>query len=213
MTFIQQFGHAFGTKRVTITPGSENPERQVAVFDALVQPKSIDFEVDVPVYEGDHLQWEDPRGGTRSTFATDVEVFDAGSRSLRHISVKYGAKAATPRSPASSGHVIVINGNHVNVALEGSTITQQVPVSAGYEALADAVGRALALIEQTQGVDPDEVDAARESATLVVQETAKPEPDQSIIKRLLPTIRGVLTSAANSGAGAAATALVTQLFV
>jgi len=47
---------------------------------------------------------------------------------------------------------------------------------------------------------------------LVLEESAKPEPNSSAIKKLLPTIRGVLTSAAASGAGAAASNLVNQLF-
>ncbi|MGO1735624.1 MAG: hypothetical protein ACTHZ9_04785 [Leucobacter sp.] len=211
MTFIQTFGRTFGTKRVNVTPGAEAPGRNVEVFDGLVQPKSVDFNVDTPIYVGDQLTWDDPRGGQQHVYATHVDVLDAGSRNMRHISVKWAKTPPVPASPSGNGHVIVVNGSNVNIALEGSTITQQVPVAAGYEQLADAVGRALALIEATQGIDPDEVDAAREAATLVVEEAAKTEPDPRVLKKLLLPLRGVLTSAANSGAGAAASALITQL--
>ncbi|ROQ59098.1 hypothetical protein EDF36_2558 [Rathayibacter sp. PhB152] len=107
--------------------------------------------------------------------------------------------------------MIIVNGSNVNVAVEGSSITQQLPVSAGFEKLADAVGRAIAIIEETAGVDPDEVEAARDSATVVLMEASKPAPDESAIKRALPTVKGVLTSAANAGAGALASGLIGQL--
>lgn len=219
MTFIQQFGRTFGTKQVSVTPGPERPGREIQVFEGLVQGKTADFNVDTPIYEGDELEWDDPRGGRRRVYAIKVEALEAGgqmSSFMGHLKVQYAD--SPPRSAATNrgtggGHVIVINGSNVNVALEGSTITQQVPVSAGYESLADAVGRALAIIEQTEGVDLDEVEAAREAATMVVEESAKPDPNPSAIKRLLPTIRGVLASAAAAGAGVAASGLVAQLFV
>lgn len=212
MSFIQTFGRTFGTKRVTVTPGAEQPERAVADFEALVQTDSVDFNVDTPIYEGDLLEWDDPRGAKMRVYASGVEVFDAGSKNLRHISVKWAKNAPLLARPSGAGHTIVVNGSNVNIALEGSTISQQLPVQAEYGVLADAVGRALAYIEQTTGVDPVEVDAAREFATGIIEESAKPSPDVNVIKRLLPTLRGVLTSAANAGAGSAASQLVSQLF-
>lgn len=212
MSFIQVFGGTFGTKKVAVTPGPEAPGRIPTEFDALVQANSVDFNVDTPIYEGDLLEWDDPRGGRKSVYASSVEVFDAGSRNLRHISVKWTSTPPTTPPSRLTGHVIVVNGSNVNIALEGSTITQQVPVQPEYGDLVDAVGRALACIEQTAGVDPVEVEAARDSATGIVEESTKPAPDANAIKRLLPTIRGVLTSAANAGAGSAATQLVSQLF-
>lgn len=204
----------FGTKKVVITPGAEKPGRTPFEAEAMVQPESIFFQVNVPIYSGDRMEWDDPRGSRESAYATEVHVRDQGSSNLRHIEVEYAAAPPTPAVPPShGGHVIVVNGSHVNIAVDGSTVTQQLPVAAGYERLADAVGRALALIERTNGVDPDEVDIARESATSIVAEAAKPNPDQKAIKRLLPALKGVLVSAANAGAGAAASGLVDQLFI
>jgi len=216
MGYLETFGSAFGTKAVRITPGPEKPGREIVEVQAIVQAKSVGFAVDAPVYEGDQLTWADPRGDETTMWAKEVHVSDAKGQAadLAHIRV---VPSTTPpqrsRSTRKAGHTVIINGNHVNVALEGSTITQQVPMSAEYQDLADAVGRALAIIEQTAGVDPEEAEVARESAVRVLEESAKSEPDAGVIKRLLPTLRGVLTSAASSGAGAAASALVHQLFV
>lgn len=215
-SYLETFGSAFGTKTVRITPGPEKPGREVVEVQAIVQSKSIGFAVDAPVYEGDQLTWADPRGGETTMWAAEVHVSDAqgDAADLAHIRVvPSSSRPQQSRSTGVVGHTLIINGSHVNVALEGSTITQQVPVSAGYQDLADAVGRALAIIEQTESVDSDEAAVARESAVRVLEESAKPEPDVGIIKRLLPTIRGVLSAAATSGAGAAASGLVGQLFV
>lgn len=216
MGYLETFGSAFGTKTVRIIPGREKPGREVVEVQAIVQAKSVGFAVDAPVYEGDQLTWADPRGGETTVWAKEVHVSDAQGQAaeLAHIRVVPSTKApGLPLSAGRGGHTVIINGSHVNVALEGSTIAQQMPMSAEYRDLANAVGRALALIEQTAEVDPDEADVAREAAVGVLEESAKPEPDVSVIKRLLPTLRGVLASAASSGAGAAASALVAQLFV
>ena len=215
MGFIQHWGRLLGVKQVTVTPGGEAPGRRIEEYDGLVKPESVDFEVDTPVFEGDVLEWDD-RGVRRRVHVTQVDVFDAAAASsfMQHVAARYSTVAPPPRSSrmtSGGGHTIIVNGSHVNVAVDGSTVTQQLAVSPGYEKLADAVGRALAVIEETSGVDPDEIEAARESATLVVQEVAKPAPNEKAIKRALTVVKGVLTSAANAGAGALASGLISQL--
>lgn len=214
--YLETFGGAFGTKTVRITPGPEKPGREVVEVQAIVQAKSVGFAVDAPVYEGDQLTWADPRGGETTVWAKEVHVSDATGLNADMAHIRVVPSSTDPqraRSTGQVGHTVIINGSHVNVALEGSTITQQMPVTAGYQELADAVGRALAIIERSEGVDPDEAGVAREAAVRVLEEAAKSDPDASVIRRLLPTLRGVLTAAASSGAGAAASALVGQLFV
>lgn len=217
MSFIEHWGRLAGVKQISILPGDESPGRDVQVLAGIVRDDEVDFEVGTPVFEGDQLEWEDPRGGKRKVFVTSVEMREPpiASEFMRHWAAHYSSKAPLSASSShrSGGHTIVVNGSNVNIAIEGSTITQQLPVSGGYEGLADAVGRALALIEETKGVDAEEADAARESATLLLAETTKPEPDRKQIKRLILVLKGVLTSAANAGAGAAATGLIGQLFV
>lgn len=201
-----------GTTKVTLTPGPEKPGRESADFEAVVQPETIFFDVDVPVYRSDRIEWNDPRGGRESAYVTAVKVYNQGSRSVRHIEVKYSSAPPAAASAAHGATVINVHGSqNVNIGLGGSTITQQIAVNPGYEQLADNVGKALAVIEDTAGVDPDEVDAARESVTLVLQEVAKDAPDEKLIKRALTVVKGVLTSAANAGAGALASGLISKL--
>ena len=203
---------------VTVAPGTQMPERGVRQLRGLAKSGAIDFEVDDLVFDGDTLEWDD-RGSRQIAQVTSVEVFDApmASAFMKHISAKYSKRSAgfpgNASGNASGGHMIIVNGSNVNVAVEGSSITQQMPVREGFEKLADAVGRAIAVIEGTAGVDPHEVEVARESATVVLTEMSKPEPDTSAIKRALPSIKGVLTSAANAGAGAIASGLIAQLML
>ena len=216
MTFIQHWGRRIGTKKIAVTPGEVMSSREIASFDGIVRESAVDFDVDTPVFEGDQLEWDD-RGARRKVYAKVVTVHDQSIASsfMRHVSVKFSSKlpAQRRRSSGAGGHVIVVNGNNVNVAFDGSSISQQVEVSPAFGELADAVGRALALIERTEGIDPDEVEAARESATLILEETAKPEPDRSVVRKLILTLKGALSSAATAGAGAAASALVQQLML
>lgn len=206
---------AFGSSAVTITPGAAKPGRDVVVVKGTVQPNTIFFAVDTPVYEGDKLEWNDPRGDREVAYATQVKVYNQGSASVRHIEVRYSSTAPERGATGSHGGTVInVHGSqNVNIGLGGSTVTQQMSVAPGYEKLANAVSEALAVIERTGGVDPDEVDDARESATLVVQEVAKAAPDEKAIKRALTVVKGVLTSAANAGAGAAASGLIGQLFL
>lgn len=218
MGFIQHWGRMGSVKTVTVTPGQQMPERGVQELQGLSKSGAIDFEVEARVFDGDVLEWDD-RGSRQRALVTEVEVFDApmASSFMKHISAKYSKDvlgiARRSAGSASGGHMIIVNGNNVNVAVDGSTISTQVKVAEGFENLADAVGRALAVIEETSGVDPDEVEAARESATRVVEETSKPSPDPGLLKKLLLPLKAVLMSAATAGAGAAATALVSQLVV
>ena len=218
MGFIQHWGRMGSVRTFTVTPGQQLPDRGVHELQGLSKSGAIDFEVDALVFKGDLLEWDD-RGSRQRGVVTEVEVFDApmASSFMKHISARYSKEVlGVPRRSAGStsgGHMIIVNGNNVNVAVDGSTISKQVEVAHGFENLADAVGRALALIEETVGVDPDEVEAARESATHVVEETAKPSPDPGVLKKLLLPLKAVLMSAATAGAGAAATALVSQLVV
>lgn len=212
--FIETIGRTLGTKAVLVSPGEIRPDRAPKEFEAQVQAAKAFFDITTPVYEGDLLEWDDPRGGRKTVYAALVKVNDAGgdAADLAHIAVTFAdSKPSVAR--AASGHHIEVRGNNINLAINGSTITQQMAVSPEWMRLADDVGRALALIEETPDLDDDEVGAARDAATVLLEEVAKSDPDTKVVKRLLPTIRGVLQSAANAGAAAGAAALVGQLFV
>lgn len=85
------------TVQIVRNEGTEHEERFSA--EAHVQPKSGLFGVDTPVYEGDVVEYEDPRGGTTRVVAADVEVFDVGPSQMRHTKVTWG-KAPPPRVAA-----------------------------------------------------------------------------------------------------------------
>jgi hypothetical protein len=216
-SFVEELGADLGTQEVTVSPGTQRPERDAAVFTGVVQAQTAFFNVGSAIFEGDRLAWDDPRGGRRHVYAIQVKVNDAGGEmaEMSHLAVKFDDRPPAYSQPKveHGGHVIIVNGNNVNLAVEGSTITQQVSVTAGYRGLADAIEQSLVLIERTEGLDSEEVEAARDAAAQVLEEATKTKPDDSVIKKLLPTLKGVLMSAASGAAGAAASALVTQLFI
>ncbi|GGD33168.1 hypothetical protein GCM10010915_11960 [Microbacterium faecale] len=217
-SFIEVFGGTFGTKTVRVVPGPEKPEREVAEFEGVVQTKTVGFNVDTPVYEGDELTWADPRGGETTVWASKVDVSDAGGHmasELSHINVTFSKVPPSdePHPAIGGGHTIVVSGSHVNVAVDGSRISQQISVAGGYEQLSDAVGQALALIESCKEVQADEIAVARTAAKTLLEEASKATPDEGAIRRNLPVLRGVLTAVANSTAGALASGLIGQLFI
>lgn len=84
----------FGTTMVTIvhSPGTEDEQR----FDveAHIQAKTGFFAVDTPIYEGDVVEFPDPRGGTARKVAAAVDVNNPTGPSFRgmeHIHVTWGA--------------------------------------------------------------------------------------------------------------------------
>ncbi|MFE6254563.1 hypothetical protein [Agromyces sp. NPDC057865] len=219
--FIATMGRSFGTTNVVVVHqrGQEDEERHE--LEAQVQGSKAYFDIDAPVYDGDEIEIPDPRGagGTRTVYVTNVKINQAPmSSSMSHLAVSYSATPpVAPVSPESSqvfnGPVVVVSGSHVNVAFDKGKISQQQPVSPGYEQLAQAVGDALKAIEATHGLDPDERENAREASAAVLGEVVKPDPDRSIVKRGLAMLRGTLQAAIAAGAGAVAKGLIEQLFV
>lgn len=94
---LPSIARAHGTKKVTIIhlEGTEDETRFET--EAMVQPRSGFFDVTTPVYEGDTIEFADPRGGVDRKIAAEVKVNDMGSRQLRHTEVVWG-KAPAPRS-------------------------------------------------------------------------------------------------------------------
>ncbi len=84
----------FGTTTVTIVhhPGTAEEERFEA--EAHVQAKTAYFAVDTPIYEGDVVEFPDPRGGMARKVAASVDVNNpTGSafRGMEHIRVTWGS--------------------------------------------------------------------------------------------------------------------------
>ncbi|MET0886124.1 MAG: hypothetical protein ABWX92_06700 [Mycetocola sp.] len=220
-SFISNIGRTFGTQEVVLirNAGQEGEVRHEV--KSQVQGAKAFFDIDAPVYDGDIMEVPDPRGGTRTLYITAVKINQAGGGTPSHMShIVASFSERPPRSQERSGsqiihgNAIIVSGSHVNVALDNARIDQSATtVSVGYEELARTVKAVLELLENTDGLDEDEVEAAHEAATSVLNEIVKPEPNRSVLKKLLPTLRGVLQSVATGASSAAATGLIGQLFI
>lgn len=84
----------FGITKVTVVhdPGTEDEEHFET--EAHIQATTGFFAVDTPIYEGDVVEFPDPRGGTTKKVAATVDVNNpTGSsfRGMQHIHVTWGA--------------------------------------------------------------------------------------------------------------------------
>lgn len=190
-------------------------------LEAQVQAKKAFFDVDAPVYQGDRMELRDPRGGTRLVWITDVKINQAGgtvSSFMSHIAATFVEKEPAPREIVTNqqivhGDAIIVSGDHVNIATRGSSVTQQSPVTAGYEGLAKAVKQALELIDADKSIDPAERITASDASKQILEELTSDEPDQGKLRGSLTVLRGVLVAGANSAAAAVASGLVQQLLL
>jgi hypothetical protein len=219
-SFIQHIGREFGTQRVVVINKPGTPDEVRYDLEAQVQSKKAFFDVDAPVYKGDQMELADPRGGTRTVWITDVDISQAGGQVwswMSHISATYSDQEPRPatsqRPQVIHGDNIVISGSHVNVATHGGSVSQQVPVTSGYEDLARAVKDALELLASDSDLDEDDRATAQDASAAVLEEIVKESPDHSRVKKSLAALRGVLASATNAAAAAAASGLIQQLVV
>ncbi|MBD3781848.1 MAG: TIGR02391 family protein [Micrococcales bacterium] len=93
MTPLPSHFQAFGITKVTVVhnPGSADEERFET--EAHIQAKTAFFAVDTPIYEGDVVEFPDPRGGIARKVAASVDVNNpTGSsfRGMEHIHVTWG---------------------------------------------------------------------------------------------------------------------------
>lgn len=83
----------FGVTTVTVVrnPGAVEEERFET--EAHVQAKTAFFAVDTPIYEGDVVEFKDPRGGLARKVAAEVDVNNppgSSFRGMEHIHVTWG---------------------------------------------------------------------------------------------------------------------------
>jgi uncharacterized protein (TIGR02391 family) len=100
--FLSGMGGAFGTEKVVIIrdEGGQDETRTETV--AHIQAESGFFEVDTPIYEGDIVELDDPRGGRERRLVRDVQINNprgASFRSMAHIQVKWGKAPAVRSAP------------------------------------------------------------------------------------------------------------------
>lgn len=94
-----------------------------------------------------------------------------------------------------NGPVVTVNGDHAQLAWDSQSVTQtqanSEQIAAGYERLAQVLADMLANLPSFQLNENDEAEI-RENTNIVLQEVVKPEPDQSIVRRCVTLIKGLL---------------------
>lgn len=84
----------FGITRVTVIHNAGTEDEERFETEAHIQAKTAFFAVDTPIYEGDVVEFPDPRGGPARKVAASVDVNNpTGSsfRGMEHIHVTWGA--------------------------------------------------------------------------------------------------------------------------
>lgn len=219
-SFMEDMARTFGTRMVSVVHNAgQHDEVRHDEVEALVQQKSAMFAVDAPVHEGDRLELPDPRGGIRTLYVTHVKITEVGDvgdfgPDLDHIEAAFRDSPPQPTERAQHvyGDQYVITGsNGVNIVTRGGTLNQT--ATPGYEELAQRIQQVLDVLNTTGDLDEEEREVGRDAASTALDELVQPEPNQRVVKGALAALRGVLGSAANAGAGAAASGLVGQLFL
>lgn len=219
MSFVQHMGRTFGTQQVVVIHTSDGGEEERTQLEAQVQSKKAFFDADAPVYLGDRMEIVDPRGGVRLVWITEVDINQAGGgipSYMSHIEATFVEQEPTPTYRAQAHHIIqgdaiIITGNHVNVATHGGSVSQQLPVTPGYEDLARAVKEALQLIDSDESIDAVDRAVADDASSSLLDEIVKEKPDHKVLRGSLAILRGVLVAGTNAAASAVGSGLVHQL--
>lgn len=222
-SFLQGVGSHFPQQDVVIIHCAGTDQEQRNSVRAIVQSRSAQFDLDTPIYEGDVVELEDPRGGKRRLSVDQVDINDVRGgpafHGMSHISVKWSDARRSPGpmrggDTTYNGPVVVVKGDHAQIAWDNAAVTQSsapAQVAPGFEDLAHAVIRALKLLSTSDGIDADDRAIGSRAGEEVLQEIVKPAPDKSVVRRGLAALRGLLVTMGTSAAGAAARELIERL--
>lgn len=89
----------FGHETVTVIQGEGTDDEKRFTIEAHIQPESGFVAVDTPIYEGDVVEVDDPRGGVERRLVSEVRIYDPKGptfRNMRYTEIKFG-KAPSPR--------------------------------------------------------------------------------------------------------------------
>ncbi|TWH52621.1 hypothetical protein L612_002000000320 [Rhodococcus rhodochrous J38] len=224
-SFTTGFGSNFPQHDVEIIHAAGTPEERRYPVRAMIQSEAGYFDLDTPIYEGDIVELEDPRGGRRQLHVERVDIRDHRNSPdfawSSNITAYWGIPRAKSPTTTYHGPVVNINGSHAQVAWDNSgTVNQNSTpqaVTEGYENLARAVADALELISKSANVEPDERELAEETGHAILAEVVETEPNRSAIKRSLATLRGIIAplamTAAVTGTEAGVQQLIEQLAI
>jgi hypothetical protein len=92
-SFLTGHGAHFPQEDVVVIHGLGKPNESRHGVRAHVQARTAFFDVDAPVYEGDFVEIEDPRGGVRRVEVIEVKINDVrgahGLEGMSHIEVVF----------------------------------------------------------------------------------------------------------------------------
>ncbi|MEH3134849.1 MAG: TIGR02391 family protein [Mycolicibacterium neoaurum] len=98
MGFLDGIRGTFGTEQVVIIHNEGQDDETRREVEAHIQSKTGSFEIDTPIYEGDVVELDDPRGGRERRLAAQVDINRVrGHDEMSRIKVTWG-KAAPARS-------------------------------------------------------------------------------------------------------------------
>lgn len=222
MGFIEGHGAVFGPENVVIIHDRGKATEERTETRGIIQGESGQFNIDTPIYEGDFVEADDPRGGKRLLYAEAVKLNGsgraAGLANLAHTSVKWGTPPSNRSHSNAQAPVVIVHGNNTQVAFNNGSVSQsQVTkdVPAGFDDLAKAVGEILRRLDELPEADRE---TASSAANELLVEVVRDEPDESTIHRLSAQLKGVLAPVAmglakgvGSGLGVWAKGLISQL--
>lgn len=201
-------------KEVTIIHPSEDGPESRTTARALIQATHAYFELPTAVYEGDFLEYPDPRGGNERKFAAEVKVNEMGAApELEHIAVKFGkAPAPAPSQPSVvyNAPVINVHGDRAQLAWDNDSVVQNQAsnkdIAPGYEELAALVVSIVERLPELELTTEDQ-EIAQESADEILAEVTKESPARKLIVRASRAINGVLAPIALAAVNGAATSV------
>lgn len=122
MTPLPSHFRTFGVTKVTVIHDPDTDDEQRFETDAHIQAKTGFFAVETPIYEGDIVEFPDPRGGTTRKLAATVDVNNPTGPSFRgmeHIHVTWGA---APLSRVAPVRRLSIENVHTEVIHSSSAL-------------------------------------------------------------------------------------------
>lgn len=122
MTPLPSHFQAFGTAQVTVFHNLGTDDEQHFEVEAHIQAKAGFFAVDTPIYEGDVVEFPDPRGGLVRKVAASVDVNNPTGPTFRGMEQIHVTWGATPPSRTAPVRRLSIENLHEEVIRSSSDL-------------------------------------------------------------------------------------------
>ena len=160
--FLADKRGSFGTQQVVIIHDEGGQDETRHQVEAHIQARSGFFEVETPIYAGDVVELDDPRGGRERRLAAEVRVNNPGGSfdRMSHIKVVWGRAPSVRSAPVRRLAVENLHPNVIGAASDlfndqhyGSAVSEafksvevrvrdlaQIPDKSGAQLIGDAFG-------------------------------------------------------------------------